>query len=248
MCDNSQDRIDSYLRGMMSKADRQRFESDIESDLTLYNDFSATKEIADVIIDRGRKLDMINIWEEEAKRERTKHKKKYIQNWVIGLSAVACISFGFFFLKPLIFPSISNKAFEMPYFSQEQYLYGENTGVDVLDSMINSKDFDNALAFADILISENKQHVENTNQKDDTNKDYDIVNYGSLDSISSINSDRIKRYEEIVYIVEWRRIHLLLALGKKDECIDALNDFTKTKGIYKTEAVSLLKILSNKNQ
>ncbi len=156
----------------MSPTERKKFESDIKSDLNLYKDYIETKAIANVIADRGKKLAMMNRWEEEVN---TLRRKKHIRNWTIGLSAAACVSFGFFLLKPLIFPSIPNNSFEMPFFSQEINIHGENTGLEVLDSMINSKDFSNALAFADILINENKQHIEQIYQTIISNNQFDIV-------------------------------------------------------------------------
>ncbi len=240
MYGDSQDRIDSYLRGDMSPTERKRFELEIKSDLDLYKDFLETKAIANVIADRGKKLAMMNRWKDEEKALRRKH----IRNCTIGMGAAACLLFGCFLLKPLIFPSITHNSIEMPLFSHEVNSYGENTGLEVLDLMINSKDYSNALAFADILINENKQRIEQKSQNNMSNKVFDIVKYGNLDSVASLNSDKILRYEEIVYEVEWRQINLLLALNKKDECIKALNKFINKDGIYKTEACSLLKTLS----
>lgn len=245
MYKDNQDRVDAYLRGEMDNKSRIQFDSDLKSDKILAKTYSETKAISDAIADRREKLNMMARWDKEEEiRQRLISRRNSIRRWTIGISVAACLSFGFFILKPLIFPSIPKDSFEMPLFSQDMNLYGENTGLDVLDSMINSKDFSNALAFADILIDENKQHIEHFNQTNSSNNEFDVFKYSKIDSIESSNSDNILRYEEIVYVVEWRRINLLLALDKKDECIEALNKFTNIDGIYKSEADSLLKKLS----
>lgn len=243
MYKDNQERVDAYLRGEMDNETRIQFENELTINDALRQEYNSTKAIVDAIVDRRKKLNMMAFWDKEEETRQNAIKRRItIRRWTIGLSAAACIIVGFFYIKPFIYHSHS---YEMPYFSHVNYSFGDDSGIEVLDSMINSGDYSNALAFAELLGHENRQRIQNIKDSHINNSnEYDIIKYGNADSILYNENIRIEQYEELLYNIEWRRINLILSLGRKEECIDALKEFSNKDGIYQSDAKSLLKKLS----
>lgn len=242
MYNDNQDRIDAYLRGEMTHDERRSFESDIKSDANLLNEYLETKAISNALADRQKKLSQMAEWDSEEKLKiRTERHKRILRRCTLWTSVAACVAIGFFVVKPTILSTKSIDTFVMPNFAQVEPKNEHNSGIDVLDSLINGRDYDNALAFADLLIDENRQRLNQINSAH-TLKDseYEIYKYNESDSVSSIESDIHVIYEQRLYMIEWRRINLLLALGKEDECKREIIEFIKKDGIYKLQADSLL--------
>ena len=117
----------------------------------------------------------------------------------------------------------------MPDFSQETYYRGGNSDIEMLDSVISSRDYAKALALSNSLINENR---------------LEIAQYEQKDSLTVKDSYRKLQYENNLYDLEWRRINLLLALNQKEEAMSILKEFIYKDGAYKTEADSILKTLN----
>ena len=63
--DSADDRIDNYVRGLMSDSERRSFESEMERDPELAAEVHRTQQIADRIAFMARKRADIALWEGE---------------------------------------------------------------------------------------------------------------------------------------------------------------------------------------
>lgn len=232
MYKDNQDRIDAYLRGEMTSEERFEFEKDKDTNMALRQEYLETKAIADALADRKEKLDMMAHWDmEEELRLKILHRRMLIRRWTIGFSAAACLAIGFFAVRPMFLTttSVPGNNFVMPDFSQETYYRGGNSDIEMLDSVISSRDYAKALALSNSLINENR---------------LEIAQYEQKDSLTVKDSYRKLQYENNLYDLEWRRINLLLALNQKEEAMSILKEFIYKDGAYKTEADSILKTLN----
>ncbi len=231
MYKDSQDRIDAYLRGEMTPGQRKQFEEDIRQDDKLREEYFETKTIAAALADRKKKLEQMARWDaEDAARKRIRRRKKQIRSWAIGISAAACIAVGFFVSQDIMFTAIApDNGFVMPEFNNEAVYRGGDSGLEILDSMITREDYASALVRADSLIASCKD---------------DMLVYENKDSLSEEDSYRKLQYGYNLYNLEWRRINLLLVLGKTEEAKTTLLDFSSKTGAYKAQADSLLRIIN----
>ncbi len=231
MYKDSQDRIDAYLRGEMTPGQRKQFEEDIRQDDKLREEYFETKTIAAALADRKKKLEQMARWDaEDAARKRIRRRKKQIRSWAIGISAAACIAVGFFVSQDIVFTVIApDNGFVMPEFNNEAVCRGGDSGLEILDSMITREDYASALVRADSLIASCKD---------------DMLVYENKDSLSEEDSYRKLQYGYNLYNLEWRRINLLLVLGKTEEAKTTLLDFSSKTGAYKAQADSLLRIIN----
>lgn len=62
---NYQDRIDLYLNGKMPFVDRLNFESELESNAELQEQYRFTLSLQDELVDRQRKMDLIDSWKDD---------------------------------------------------------------------------------------------------------------------------------------------------------------------------------------
>ena len=93
-----------------------------------------------------------------------------------------------------------------------------------------------------MLIDENQHCLNRLNSnKIEVDKELEIYKYSKSDSLSSVEADERLIYEKRLYMIEWRRINLLLALGKIEEYKSDIYVFSRKDGIYKSQADSLLK-------
>lgn len=232
MYKDNQDRIDAYLRGEMTSEERFEFEKDKDTNMALRQEYLETKAIADALADRKEKLDMMAHWDmEEELRLKILHRRMLIRRWTIGFSAAACLAIGFFAVRPMFLTttSVPGNNFVMPDFSQETYYRGGNSDIEMLDSVISSRDYAKALALSNSLINENR---------------LEIAQYEQKDSLTVKDSYRKLQYENNLYDLEWRRVNLLLALNQKEEAKALLKEFVYKEGVYKNKADSIFKTLN----
>lgn len=242
MYKDNQERVDAYLRGEMNLAEKRKFESDIESDLHLKKDYIETKAISDALADRQRKLSQMAEWESEEKLKiKADRLNRILRRCTMWTSVAACAAICFFIIKSTLISTRSSDEFVMPNFAQVEQPEEYNSGIDVLDSLINSHDYNNALAFADLLIDENQHRLNRLSSNQiEVDNELEIYKYSKSDSLSSFEADERLIYEKRLYMIEWRRINLLLALGKLEEYKSDIYEFSRKDGIYKSQADSLL--------
>ena len=232
MYKDNQERIDAYLRGEISQADRNKFESNLKTNISLYNDFIETKAILKAIADRKKKFDMMKQWDAEELRLRIFNRGRIIRRWTIGLGAVAaCIAIGFFAIRPIFLTTLSSptSTFVMPDFRNEAYYRSSNNSMEYLDSLISSKDYKTALAYADSLIL-----------------DYSIElkQYEGKDTLTEKEEYSKEIGEDTLDDLEWRRANLLIALDKKFEAKECLKHILEANGMFKEQADSLIRTLN----
>lgn len=156
--------------------------------------------------------------------------KYRILKWIYGIGAAACVAVGFFAVKSLFYTTSSSEGnYMMPNFGAEAIYRSGNSDLSSLDSLITAKNYATALSSVDSLINE-------------TNKQLQV--YETKDSLTERDEYKVEQYKADLYEMEWRKIHLLLALSKKDEAIRYLIQFSSQEGMYKFEADSLLETLN----
>lgn len=244
---DNQERIDAYLRGEMNTEQKRLFRNELADNEELRKEYLLTKSIVKALCDREEKIDLMKQWSEEeeedvpmvaaacAATQRTDMKvvsinpKFRILKWVYGIGAAACIAVGIFAIKSLFFTtSSSDGRYMMPNFSAEAIYRSSNSDLSSLDSLITTKNYAAALSSVDLLINE---------------ADKQLQVYEAKDSLTERDEYKIEQYKANLYELEWRKIHLLLALDKKEEAIHRLIRFSSQDGAYRFEADSLLKTL-----
>ena len=248
MYKDNQERIDAYLRGEMDFKQKQLFENELSGNEELRNEYLMTKAIAKAIADRNEKLDLMRQWSEEDEMEeplvaasRATTQKENIKvaainpkfrilKWAYGIGAAACIAVGIFVVKSIFFVSSPTDGnYMMPNFGTEAIYRAGNRDISLIDSLIAGKQYTFALSSVDSLINETNKHLKS---------------YETKDSLSERDRYKIELYEADLYELEWRQIHLLLVLDKKDEAIQRLIRFCSQDEEYKSEADSLLNTLN----
>ncbi len=152
---DSQERIDAYLRGEMSRDERTAFEADLKTDAALWREYMETKAIVEAIADRKSKLDRMAQWDaEQQMRARQVHRRTLIRRWTVGVSAAACLAIGFWAVRPTLFTPSTSPGTEsaMPDFGNGEIYRGGDSSFEVLDSIIMDKDYERALEYTDSLI------------------------------------------------------------------------------------------------
>ncbi len=153
MYTNYQERVDAYLRGEMDNEARVQFERELKFDEALAQVYRETKAISDAIADRKEKLDMMARWDKEEIREQLIRRRNNIRRWTIGMSVAACIAVGFFTILPMFMTTSSTTTdFIMPNFGNEVYYRSGDSSIELLDSIINIKDYELALGRVDSLL------------------------------------------------------------------------------------------------
>ena len=87
-----QDRIDSYIRGEMTAAERSMFASELSSNLELRKEFELTRKIANSISDRAKKKEQIQAW----KKKKTSYKTIYMSSAITSIAAMLVVGFFMF--------------------------------------------------------------------------------------------------------------------------------------------------------
>lgn len=230
MYNDNQDRIDAYLLGRMDNNDRIQFEKDLDADEMLLKEYISTKAIAGAVTDRREKLNMMARWDKEEKlSQQLASRKTRIHRLCVGLGATACVAVAFFAARPLFMTTSGNGYnFVMPNFGNNEYYRGGNNPVEYLDSLINSGDYENALAKADYLILQYQN---------------ELKHFDSMGSLSEKDEYNMELCQDELNDLEWRRANLLLASDKMNDARECLKGIVAQGGIYKAQADSLLNIL-----
>lgn len=226
MYKDNQERVDAYLRGEMDNESRIRFESDLKSDDALAQVYRETKAISDAISDRKEKLDMMARWnKEEEIREQLIRRRNNFRRWTIGMSAAACIAVGFFAVRPMFMTTSSPTSdFAMPNFGSEVYYRGGDSSMELLDSIINAKDYEQALVRVDSLLLDYNN---------------ELKQYEGKDSLTEKEEYELVACKEGLEELNWRRANLLIALGKNEEAKACLKRIVNGNGYYTEPADSL---------
>lgn len=88
----AQDRIDSYIRGEMTAAERSMFVSELSSNPELRKEYELTKSIANSISDRAKKKEQILAW----KKKKTSYKTIYLSSAITSIAAIFVVGFFLF--------------------------------------------------------------------------------------------------------------------------------------------------------
>lgn len=129
-----QDRIDSYIRGEMTAAERSMFASELSSNLELRKEFELTRKIANSISDRAKKKEQIQAW----KKKRTSYKTIYMSSAIAGIAAMLVV--GFFLFRNTPDSSTSNTIGNVV--SSNRY-----TAYSEISMLIEKEDYTRALAY-----------------------------------------------------------------------------------------------------
>lgn len=87
-----QDRIDSYIRGEMTAAERSMFSSELSTNPELRKEFELTRRIANRISDRAKKKEQIQAW----KKKNSSHRTIYMSSAITSIAAMLAVGFFLF--------------------------------------------------------------------------------------------------------------------------------------------------------
>jgi hypothetical protein len=263
---DNQDKIDAYLRGEMSEAERRKFEEKLKNDAATFDEILLTNDIISALEDRKHKLECIQHWQgaidEEAELEYdsayndsqiseydvnerkirkheyceasipTKaHAKHRVWYWMTGIGVAACLAIGIFITYPTSDQHVmTSSPYPTSKFNGDQAYRGGSTVINDIDSLINAKQYHDALT--KIYEAEN---------------DYaSIISNIAVVEVATEEQEYEKSLaEDELYSIVWRKINVLLALGKKNEAITILQYYRYQPGIYQTEANQLWEHLAN---
>lgn len=141
-----QDRIDSYIRGEMTAAERSMFASELSSNLELRKEFELTRKIANSISDRAKKKEQIQAW----KKKKTSYKTIYMSSAITSIAAMLVV--GFFMFRNTPDSSTLNTTENIV--SSNRY-----TAYSEIFMLIEKEDYTRALAY----IEKAENSSENTN-------------------------------------------------------------------------------------
>lgn len=141
-----QDRIDSYIRGEMTAAERSMFVSELSSNLELRKEFELARKIANSISDRAKKKEQIQAW----KKKKTSYKTIYMSSAITSIAAMLVV--GFFLFRNTPDSSTSNTIGNVV--SSNRY-----TAYSEISMLIEKEDYTRALAY----IEKAENSSENTN-------------------------------------------------------------------------------------
>lgn len=217
---DNQDRIDAYLRNEMKGEERIAFEKELKTDGKLAADYAMTKNIAKALSDRQEKAKKMKQWDQEIKNDDEQQKRK-IWMWSIAISAAACAAILLLVFIPM------NKIDSSKINGVEGYstLRG-NMEYEDIDKLIDHHQYDKALLMIDSL----------QNAYQSSNKEYFA---GKRDSINEEQAYNIQLTKLAIYELTWRKIHVLIALDRKQEALKLLESFRSEEGDYQQKADSL---------
>ena len=141
-----QDRIDSYIRGEMTAAERSMFTSELSTNQELRKEFELTKRIANSISDRAKKKEQILAW----KKKDSSHRTIYMSSAITSIAAMLVV--GFFLFRNV--PEGSTPIGMDSVTSSDRY-----TAYSEISMLIEKEDYTRALAY----IEKAEISVTNTN-------------------------------------------------------------------------------------
>lgn len=145
-----QDRIDSYIRGEMTAAERSMFTSELSTNPELRKEFELTRRIANSISDRAKKKEQIQAW----KKKNSSHKTIYMSSAITSVAAMLVVGFFLFRNAP---ESPAPIAMDSATSSDRYTAYSE------ISMLIEKEDYTRALAY--IEKAESSAVSTNSNQE-----------------------------------------------------------------------------------
>ena len=218
--------IDSYVRNEMTQDERLAFEQEALDDENLRREIALTLLIKKLLGDRKRKLMMIKGL--EAKR-RTRVIKAVS---VASIAAVALLAIAV--IRPDGAPELSHEVVAQ----QPQPAPTSDTEKQkkVSEAMTKVRQKSNDKEVVDMV--------------DDLENDIPSVTEMQTAKFMNVKKTDEKMDEQLLqmkaYELYWLKICSLIRMGKRDEAIALLKDFTKIKGTYQEQADSLLIEMVNK--
>ena len=242
---NNQDKIASYIRGEYSASKKKEFESLLQIDKSLKTDLELTKMITKSLGDRSYVYDKMAQWENELHTNFPDRIKvsKFRKLIIIGGGLAASLVIGVFALQLFNNTTIQNTgdnyAFSIPSFSSSDYMAEDYfIYTEKIDSLINISEYEEALN----LIALVEPDFENTLSNDKLGEGLEKAGIENDES-----EGIIAKYKNDEYILKWRKINLLLVLGKKDEAFNILEEFKDKEGKFKDDATKLYDELKTYN-
>lgn len=220
--------IDSYVRNEMTQDERLAFEQEALDDENLRREIALTLLIKKLLGDRKRKLMMIKGW--EAKR-RTRVIKAVS---VASIAAVALLAIAV--IRPDGAPELSHE------------VVAQQPQPAPTSDMEKQKKVSEAMT----KVRQKSNDKEVVDMVDDLENEKDIHSVTEMQAAKFMNVKKTdeKMDEQLLqmkaYELYWLKICSLIRMGKKDEAIALLRDFTKIKGTYQEQADSLLIEMVNK--
>ena len=223
-----QDRIDRYLLGQMSSEERLAFERDMQDDVELKDQVEFTRKLQAAVTSRGKKLDKIALWEQEAEESREQDTSAKVTPqwlkllyWSSGIAAVLVVGIIFTTLMGHHPTGVPGKG-QLPMDDNGVVFRGGSDHSDIVD-LLEQGSYDKALE---------KIKAEG----DDIQKE--------LMSISTAESSEDAEYQSLVLQAEldalkWLEVKALLGLGDKDAAKAVLNQLRQKEGEYQAQADSM---------
>lgn len=239
---NNQDKIDSFLRYELNMNERESFERSLKFDKSLKNDFELTKLISESLSKRAHLYKQMSQWETELEQNDSvnfisRHIKRII---IVGVGLAASIIIGVFIITPIYNSSMSeskdNYAYNLPLFDSSDYLSNDYCIYTTqIDSLINIAEYEKALSLI-CLIEKDFETV-----KPHANNEFEKAGLEEYDVTRNTN------YLNDAYVLRWRKINLLLALGNIDEALFILKDYKEENGKFREKANKLYEKLTESN-
>lgn len=214
---DNQDRIDAYLRKELSETERKMFEDELESNSSLAEDFALTKNLVKALESRQQKIRKMERWQQQLDVEEraASTARTLIRRMVIISGIAACVLLGFFSQN-------SQTGHQLPVFESSGLTYrGQFSDIENIDCLLNEGKYKQALEEIDL---QEKEYA-------------DIIAH--LVSTEQLKEEQIyekELTEEVLYVLTWRKINVLLVLGKKNEALQILHYYRFTNGLYQKDA------------
>lgn len=228
-----QDKIDSYLLSKMTKEESSAFETLLEQDAELKEQFHFTKSLKHAISSRNEKIKLIEDWEMQYLKKKESATKKFpkilsLKNayWFSGIAAILIV--GFFIFTNNDFVEESNGVI-----LQNNIVVRSDANYDSIITELNNKEYSKALATIDY------------EEKKLKNDEMEVDNSAQI-----IDEEELLYKKEVLRLRKeellWLKIQALLGLNKTEEAIKAINVLRHSEGMYKIQADSLYNSIKTK--
>ena len=226
MNNETQDRIDAYLRGEMRAEDRKRFELEMKLDSALGEEVELTRRIQQTLARRQKKYEKMAVWDGEIIRSSVSSERRKVHRWLyVALVTAACL-LGVY----VIFPTGGTDYDYDASFFQSEMAYRGGGEVATIHELIVERDLQRAWVVIDSLEKICRQ-------------DLKPMADGQCSEEEFYNCQVA---EEMLYQLCWQRIHWYLAQKEVDEAVTLLRTFRLQKGEYQSRAAELWLLLGEK--
>lgn len=228
MNEEYQERIDNYLLGRLSDAEKRCFEQDLENNAELKDQYEYTKAVKDVLTMDNIEHTISN-WNQVYNEEKKQDKSKLVSlrrglYWASGIAAVFVI--GFFMGNMFHVPNgDGSEAPILPYPSVEESFRGAESVVDEAVEMIDKKDYDFALS----LLEERERVL------------YEKMNEEGSDTVNQ----KEYREEQENLKLQMNRVLWLKSQAHLGKAVSLLDCIRYSDSDYQEDADSLYNMLDN---